>query len=83
MSNYEQLKAKVSARRRLPAPPLRKLIRMSSGATQQDVAEAVGVSRAEVSRYERGDRSPRGERLVRYVDVLDVLRAATDLPQAA
>jgi len=52
-----------------------KLIRLAAELTQDDVAESLGVDRVTVARYEPGDRTPRGEYLIRYVDLLDELRS--------
>lgn len=66
--------AKLAARRRLPGPEMRRAIRVSAGVTQADVAESIGVARESVARWEAGVRCPRGETLLRYVDLLDELR---------
>lgn len=61
------------ARRRLPPPPLRRVIRLRAGLTQQDLAGAVGTTRATIARWESGTRTPRGELLLAYVAVLELL----------
>lgn len=68
--------AKVTARRRLPAPVKCKAIRVGSGVTQADVAESIvsPVSRDTVARWGNGSRTPRGETLDQYVDILEELR---------
>lgn len=63
------------AKRRLPPPAVRRLIRRQAGVTQQDVAHLLRVSRPTVTRWESGLRSPRGDVLRRYADLLDVLVA--------
>jgi DNA-binding transcriptional regulator YiaG len=60
-------------RRRLPDPPLRRLLREHAGLTQGEIAAALGVSRTEVCRWESGLREPRHERLAAYVRILDRL----------
>ena len=60
-------------RRRLPDPALRRLIRQRAGVSQDAVAEALGIDRASVSRYESGRRTPCAAVLRRYLDVLDRL----------
>jgi DNA-binding transcriptional regulator YiaG len=67
--------ARVRARQRLPEPPLRRSVRESAGVSQGDLAKALGVTRSAVSRWEAGHREPRGEALVHYVDLLELLRA--------
>ena len=59
------------ARRQLQtAPAIARALREQAGLTQKDVAEVLGVSRAAICRYEKGDRTPRGERAVRYLEIL-------------
>jgi transcriptional regulator with XRE-family HTH domain len=61
----------VRTRRMLPAPEIRRWIRVRANLSQAEVAQAVGVSAAAVSHWEHGLHHPRGERLRRYVDLLD------------
>lgn len=68
---------KIRARRGLPAPALRRVIRESAGATQEDIAAEVGVNRVTVSRWESGQREPSGLRLVRYSALLRDLQGRT------
>jgi transcriptional regulator with XRE-family HTH domain len=63
------------ARSSLPEPRLRRLLRDRVGVTQEAVASAVGVSRPAISRYETGAATPRGDRLHRYLAVLQRLDA--------
>ena len=63
-------------RKSLPGPIERRLFRMQAGLTQQDVAACLKLSRAAISRYESGDRAPRGKTLDRYLDVLGKLSDA-------
>ena len=60
--------------RRLPDPRARRALREGADVTQDAIAKAVGVTRAEVSKWESGSRTPRGEALRRYLKVLDRLR---------
>lgn len=68
------LAAKVRAHRDLPGPALRRAIRQEAGLSQRDFGEALGIDRASVSRYESGQRRPRGELLTRYVELLRALQ---------
>lgn len=61
------------ARRSLPSPAQRKLIRTAAALSQSDIARAVGVTRAAVARWEAGSRSPAGEFLLAYQELLDRL----------
>jgi DNA-binding XRE family transcriptional regulator len=65
---------RVRNRRRLPDPLMRRAIREAAGATQDEVAQATDVSRRSVVRWEAGLSAPRGDRLTRYLRVLDELR---------
>jgi predicted transcriptional regulator len=58
----------------LPSPPVRRAIRVASGATQSAVAGAIEVTRASIARYELGTREPRGAIRRRYAEALDELR---------
>lgn len=63
------------ARRRqdLPAPALRRLLREQAGLSQAEVAAVIGVGRPSVTRYESGERSPRGPGRLAYIDLLERL----------
>jgi DNA-binding transcriptional regulator YiaG len=67
--------ARARARRRLPAPPARKLLRQGSGLSQQDVATALGVTREAVAQWEAGRRTPRALHLESYLAILEKLAA--------
>ena len=60
-------------RRRFPSPTERRLLRMKVGLSQADIAASLGTTRSAVSRYESGDRDPRGVILDKYLDVLERL----------
>jgi DNA-binding transcriptional regulator YiaG len=70
----DELAVEMANLRRLPHPEECRRIRQAAGASQHLTAEAAGVSVMAVSRWERGERTPRGETLARYLDVLDQLR---------
>lgn len=67
---------RVQSRRRLPEPRLRRLIREGARVSLGDIAEALGVTRSAVSRWEHGLREPRDGVLERYADLLDRLTSA-------
>jgi transcriptional regulator with XRE-family HTH domain len=69
----KDLVTKVRARRRLPPARERRLRRLRSGLSELDVAKVVGVDRSTISRWESGQREPRGEMLTNYVNFLDAL----------
>jgi DNA-binding transcriptional regulator YiaG len=60
-------------RRRLPDPAIRRLLREQAGLSQDELAEALGVSRPTVTRWELGQRTPRGDLAERYAAALDLL----------
>ena len=75
--SLEKALGRAEQRRRLPSPEKRREIRERAGVTQLDVARAVSVSRAAVSLWEKGARTPKaGGSLKRYLDVLDQLTEA-------
>lgn len=58
------------ALRRLPKPEKARRIRMDAGATQADLAKALGVNRVTVARWELGTRRPRGPLAEQYGELL-------------
>lgn len=75
-TTFDALLHRSRAARRLPEPVIRRLLRERAGLTQAAVAEALGVRRSAVTRWESGARSPRGALLEQYVLLLD--RLATE-----
>jgi transcriptional regulator with XRE-family HTH domain len=74
MTGLDALRKKRHARAALPTPAVRRALRLDSGLAQQDVADALGVHRETVSRWERGIRTPRGALLIAYTDLLRELK---------
>jgi DNA-binding transcriptional regulator YiaG len=72
----KSLLSQVQARKSLPAPAVRKAVRIASGASVAAVAAACGVYEMTVIRWENGERTPRGHHLERYVEVLQLLQDA-------
>jgi len=72
--DFVELDRKLQSRRRLPSPAVARAIREDAGLAQDDLARALGVTRAAVSRWESGERYPRTENLARYLELLDHLR---------
>jgi DNA-binding XRE family transcriptional regulator len=73
-ATLEDLTTRLRTRRDLPAPLVRRVLRTTAGASQQDVAEVVGVTRQSVSLWEQGRRHPRGKHLDSYAEVLRTFR---------
>lgn len=62
------------ARRTLPDPAARRMIRREAGLTLRDVAGVCGVTVAAASRWETGDTNPDRQHAVVYADLLRRLR---------
>ena len=60
----------IAARQELPAPKVRRLRRETVGPSRARCAEELGVTQETFGRWERGDRTPRGDQLVAYVAML-------------
>jgi len=61
----------------LPEPAELRSLREAAGLSQQQLADALGVTRAAISHWETGTRSPRrGEMRHRYMSAVRVLREA-------
>jgi hypothetical protein len=74
MQTIDALVRKVRAGRRLPAPEACRTIRVQAGLSERDIAEAIGVSRPTISRWETGARRPQpGGHLEAYAGLLDRL----------
>lgn len=70
----EKIRSRLGVRLELPQPAERRRLREAVGLSQQEVADALGVTRAAVGHWETGLRSPRGRLLAEYVTVIRVLR---------
>lgn len=68
------LREELQIRRRLPAPAACRDLRLAAGISQERLARELGVHRVTVARWECGTRSPRSGLLLRYVEVLEMLR---------
>ena len=67
-----------AARQRLQASPaVARALRERSGLTQREVADALRVSVASVSRWETGKRVPRGRLAAKYFELLRRANGAT------
>jgi DNA-binding transcriptional regulator YiaG len=74
----DELLARAQAVTRLPTPSRRRTIRERAGATQAELAAALGVSKQALERWERGDAKPRGHHAAAYVVLLERLEEAAD-----
>lgn len=70
---FEDHLAEARRRRSLPPGTLLRTLRRSAGLSQEAVAEALGVTRTSVCRYELGERRPTGDVAQRYARVIDQL----------
>jgi DNA-binding XRE family transcriptional regulator len=69
----DRLRHRLQVHRNLPSPDVRKALREAADLTQQELADAVGVTRRAIGLYEAG-RTPQGSRLDRYVEALLLLQ---------
>ncbi|MFB7936039.1 helix-turn-helix domain-containing protein [Streptomyces sp. NPDC056049] len=67
----------MGVRLELPQPAERRRLREAARLSQQDIADAMGVTRAAVGHWETGLRSPRGRLLAEYVEVIRAMREAS------
>ncbi|WP_331743000.1 helix-turn-helix domain-containing protein (plasmid) [Streptomyces sp. NBC_00868] len=65
----------------LPPPRVRAQLRRAAGLTQKDIADAVGVRRVAVARWELGQTHPRRPHRELYIHLLQ--RLAERFPEAA
>jgi len=70
------LRDSIAIQRELPPASTRRALREAAGVTQDAVASACGVTRQAVSTWEAGRATPHGEKLVRYLRVLRLLKGA-------
>jgi len=79
MADLETILERGQERNRLPDSAVRRHLRIRNGLTQGDVRDAVEVvagrpvTRVTVNRWENGARTPRGDLLRAYLEVLDRL----------
>jgi transcriptional regulator with XRE-family HTH domain len=72
-----ELRRRLSLTRELPPPDVRRRLREGAGVSLAEIGRACGVTSSAVAFWERGERTPTGENLRRYVRVLNLLREAT------
>ncbi len=70
----DALLVRKQARVELPRPAERRALRKALGLTLHEVAELIGCSHVAVLHWEKGERTPQGENLTRYRELLDALR---------
>ncbi|WP_244905440.1 helix-turn-helix transcriptional regulator [Streptomyces agglomeratus] len=54
----------------LPPPPVRQQLRLAGGLTQAELAEAIGVQRVAVARWEAGLTQPHRNNRLKYAKLL-------------
>lgn len=60
--------------RELPAPSECREIREAAGLSQQEMADAISVTKATISHWESGLRNPRGALRARYAEAIRTLQ---------
>ena len=71
----DEILARQARLREMPAPPIRRALRVHHGLSQGQLAGLLGVDRASVSRYESGQRTPSPSVAERYLELLERLAA--------
>lgn len=64
---------RISRQRDLAASGTGRAIRLAARLSQEEIAQVLGVTRATVSRWENGLRTPRGDDAIAYGELLEVL----------
>jgi DNA-binding transcriptional regulator YiaG len=64
---------RVQRHRTLPSPAKLRLLRVAAGLSQAEIADSLGTTAASVSRYETGDREPRGQIRDKYIEACEEL----------
>jgi len=77
---HEALIREARARRTLPPPALRRAVREAAGLSQARCALEFEVDRATFSRWEGGQRQPRGTALVAYAEFIEELARLLERP---
>lgn len=67
----------VARARRLAKSGAGRALRVGAGVSIRELARAIGVAPSVVWRWERGERYPRADNAVRWVEVLDELGGTT------
>lgn len=73
----EKIRSRLRVRHDLLTPDQRRVLREAAGLTQQELADAIGVTRTAIGNYEAGIRTPQGRVRDRYAEALRTLSEAT------
>lgn len=71
--SVDELIKRSQSRRQLPPPEMRRWIRKQARLSQAEIAGALKIDRATVSRWETGQRLPRGTLAEAYANLLNRL----------
>ncbi|MFJ7069866.1 helix-turn-helix domain-containing protein [Streptomyces sp. NPDC101115] len=72
----ERINSRMRLRSDLPEPDERRQIREAAGLSQQEIADALGVSRSAIAQWEQGVRYPRERYRAAYAEALDAMKKA-------
>lgn len=72
--------AKVKPLKELPEPDVRYQLRLNSGVRISVAAAVVGLGQSSIIRWERGEVTPKGASLARYLRLLAAFRAFAEAP---
>lgn len=78
MAVIDQLLADAKRARDLPPPAVRRHLRERAGLSQEQLAQALGVGRTAVTRWETGAREPRPAVRLDYIEILERLAEGFD-----
>ena len=81
--DFEEIMLLAQARKRVRDGTSARDIRRAAGVTLADMAKALGVDESAVSRWENGNRKPRGDVAIRWAELLAELTRMSDEPGAA
>jgi len=73
--DLDALLSRSRLRRNLPPVAIRRMLRERAGLSQEAIARVLGVTRPTVTRWELGERTPRGAALLAYSELLARLAA--------
>lgn len=82
--DFDRIVQLANARRRVRDSKTARDIRIRAGLTEEDMAQALGVTQSTISRWEGGSRQPRGDAAIRWAELLAKLeRVNADAASAA
>lgn len=82
--DFDRIVQLANARKRVRDGKTAREIRIRAGVTEENMAQALGVTQSTISRWEGGSRQPRGDAAIRWAHLLTELeRVQADTATAA